>query len=266
MVLQGRSLGELTSPEISRRLQETSVLCLPIGAIEQHGPHLPLNTDAVIAQELARRCAGRWGDEFDLWLLPTVSLSLSREHDWAPGTLALGIETFVALIKDLAREIVRALPARNMIIVNGHGGNRGILDNLMHELHSQLGLNVCAIHPFDLSRAQAVDAGADVHGGRNETSVMLALAPHLVRTELMAACAAAADRDAIAALIFDRGATFPWRSDDPRLAVDGVIGDPRGASRELGQAIIESVIAQTRPVLARLLENQRRFSRAPRGG
>ena len=180
--------------------------------------------------------------------------------------LRAGIETFVALIKDLAREIVRTLPARNMIIVNGHGGNRGILDNLMHELHSQLGLNVCAIHPFDLSRAQAVDAGADVHGGRNETSVMLALAPHLVRTELMAACAAAADRDAIAALIFDRGATFPWRSDDPRLAVDGVIGDPRGASRELGQAIIESVIAQTRPVLARLLENQRRFSRAPRGG
>ena len=266
MVLQGRSLGELTSPEISRRLQETSVLCLPIGAIEQHGPHLPLNTDAVIAQELARRVAGRWGDEFDLWLLPTLSLSLSREHDWAPGTLALGIETFVALIKDFAREIVRTLPARNMIIVNGHGGNRGILDNLMHDLHSQLGLNVCAIHPFDLSRAQAVDAGADVHGGRNETSVMLALAPHLVRAESMAACDQPPDRDAIAALIFDRGASFPWRSDDPRLAADGVIGDPRGASPELGQAIIESVIAQTRPVLVRLLENQRRLSRAPRGG
>ena len=266
MVLQGRSLGELTSPEICRRLQETSVLCLPIGAIEQHGPHLPLNTDAVIAQELARRIAARWGEEFDLWLLPTVPISLSREHDWAPGTLALGIETFVALIKDLAREIVRALPARNMIIVNGHGGNRGILDNLMHELSAQIGLNVCAIHPFDLSRAPAPDAGADVHGGRNETSVMLALAPHLVRTDLIPASAQAADRETISALILDRGASFPWRTDDRRLAVEGVIGAPADASPELGHAIIEGVIAQTRLVLARLLENQRRAPQRPRGG
>ena len=266
MAQTSRIVGELAFSEISELLRDTSILCLPLGAIEQHGPHLPLDTDVVVAEGLTRRIVARWGDEFDLWQLPALPIGLSREHDWAPGTLSLSIACFVALLRDLARSLTRALPARNMIIVNGHGGNRGILDNLMHDLHSQLGLNVCAIHPFDLSRAQAVDAGADVHGGRNETSVMLALAPHLVRTELMAACAAAADRDAIAALIFDRGATFPWRSDDPRLAVDGVIGDPRGASRELGQAIIESVIAQTRPVLARLLENQRRFSRAPRGG
>jgi creatinine amidohydrolase len=68
-------------------------------------------SDAVIAEELGRRIASRWAGEFDLWLLPTISISLSREHDWAPGTLSLGIETFVALMKDLAREIVRALPA-----------------------------------------------------------------------------------------------------------------------------------------------------------
>jgi creatinine amidohydrolase len=260
----GRSLGELTSPEISRRLTEAFILCLPIGAIEQHGPHLPLNTDAVIAEELGRRIAGRWAGEFDLWLLPTISISLSREHDWAPGTLSLGIETFVALIKDLAREIVRALPARNLIIINGHGGNRGILDNLMHELASQLGLNVCVIHPFDLSRATQ-DASQDVHGGKNETSVMLALAPHLVRTDLIVPSAQAADQNAISAMIFDRGASFPWRTDDRRLAVDGVIGEPRGASPELGHAIIDSVIMQTGRVLGRLLENQRPARHAPRG-
>ena len=95
---------------------------------------------------------------------------------------------------------------------------------------------------------------------------MLALAPHLVRTELMAACAAPADRETISALILDRGASFPWRTDDRRLAVEGVIGAPADASPELGQAIIESVIARTRPVLARLLENQRRASLVARGG
>ena len=147
-----RCLGELTFPEVRARLRETSILCLPMGAMEQHGRHLPLNTDAVIAEELARRIIARWGDEFDLWLLPTVFIGLSREHDWAPGTLSLSMQNFVALLKELAREIVRSLPARNVLVVNGHGGNRGVLENLMHELYSELRLNTCVIHPFDLAR------------------------------------------------------------------------------------------------------------------
>jgi creatinine amidohydrolase/Fe(II)-dependent formamide hydrolase-like protein len=257
-----RSVGDLTFPEISLWLKETSILCLPIGAIEQHGAHLPLNTDAVIAEELSRRIVAQWGNEFDLWLLPSVSISLSREHDWAPGTLSLTIQSFVALLKDLAREIVRALPARNIVIVNGHGGNRGILDNLMHELHSELCLNVCVIHPFDLSKATTHIASPDIHGGKNETSVMLALAPHLVRRDLVrpdlpASPRPAADKDAIAAMIFDRGVSFPWRTDDRRIAANGVIGEAHAASPEIGRAIIDSVIVQTRGVLERLLENQR---------
>src|ERR1700738_1624808 len=117
-----RCLGELTFPEVRACRRETSILCLPMGAMEQHGAHLPLNTDAVIAEELARRIVARWGNEFDLWLLPTISISLSREHDWAPGPLSLAIQSFVALLKDIAREIVRALPARNIAVISGHGG------------------------------------------------------------------------------------------------------------------------------------------------
>jgi creatinine amidohydrolase len=255
-----RLVGELTFPDVSRWLKETSILCLPIGAFEQHGAHLPLNTDAVIAEELARRIVAHWGNEFDLWLLPTIPISLSREHDWAAGTLSLTIQSFVALLKDLAREIVRALPARNIVVISGHGGNRGILDNLMHEWQCECGLNPCAIHPFDLSRAVTQTASSDVHGGRNETSVMLALAPHLVRQDQMASARDAADKDskdAIAAMILDRGVSFPWRTDDRRLAANGVIGEPHEASAQFGQAIIDSVIAQTAGVLQRLLENQR---------
>jgi len=255
-----RLVGELTFPDVSQWLKETSILCLPIGAFEQHGAHLPLNTDAVIAEELARRIVARWGQEFDLWLLPTISISLSREHDWAPGTLSLSIETFVALLKDLAREIVRALPARNVVMVNGHGGNRGILDNLMHELHRECGLNPCVIHPFDLAQATERTASPDVHAGRSETSVMLALAPHLVRQDQMTSAREATrndSRDAIATMIFDRGASFPWRTDDRRLAANGIIGQPHDASAEFGQAIVDRVIAQSAGVLRRLLENQR---------
>jgi creatinine amidohydrolase/Fe(II)-dependent formamide hydrolase-like protein len=257
-----RSVGDLTFPEVSRRLQETSILCLPVGAIEQHGAHLPLNTDVIVAEELTRRIIARWSGKFDLWQLPTVSISLSREHDWAPGTLSLTIQSFVALMRDMARDIARALPARNLVIVNGHGGNRGILDNLIREISGDFALNACVIHPFDLSKADA--GGPDIHGGKSETSVMLVLAPQLVRRDAIAAGGGAAGD--IAALICDPGVSFAWRSDDPRFGAGGVIGDASAASAELGQAIIESVVEESGRVLQRLAENQRlsRSRRAPR--
>lgn len=254
MTAASRTVGDLTSPEVTQRLRETSILCLPMGAIEQHGPHLPLNTDVIVAEELTRRIVARWGAELDLWQLPTVSIGLSREHDWAPGTLSLTTQSFVALLRDMARDLVRALPARNLAIVNGHGGNRGILDNLIREFAGDFGLNACVIHPFDLSKAESA---ADVHGGKSETSVMLTLAPQLVRRENVPPAGGTPDPEAVAALIFDRGASFPWRSDDPRLAVNGVMGDAHAASPELGQAIVDSVVAEARGVLRRLLENQR---------
>src|SRR5579871_277526 len=251
-----RSIGELTSAEISQKLKPTSILCLPLGAIEQHGAHLPLATDMVVAEELTGALIARLGEELDLWRLPTVPIGLSREHDWAPGTLSLSVQGFAGLLKEIAREFARALPARNLAIVNGHGGNRGMLENLLHELRSEFLLNACVLHPFDLAKVAVKPAAPDVHGGLGETSVMLALAPDLVRRDLIAGHGAPPRPDAVSALIFDRGASFPWRTDDPRLARGGVIGDPAAASAELGRAMVESFVEEARRVLVRLLENQ----------
>jgi creatinine amidohydrolase len=253
-----RSIGELTFPEIPRKLKESSILCLPVGAIEQHGAHLPLNTDVVVAEELTRALIARWGDQFDLWQLPTLSISLSREHDWAAGTLSLSVQTFAALLKEIGREIVRALPARNLAIINGHGGNRGILESLLQELQGDLALNACVIHPFDLAKGKVTAAAGDVHGGAGETSVMLALAPDLVRGDLIAGAGAGPQpaSASVDALIFDRGVTWPWRSDDPRLAQMGIIGDPGAASAERGRAMVDGMIEEAQAVFARLLENQ----------
>src|SRR5437879_5492435 len=106
-----RLIGELTFPEVSERLRATSVLCLPIGSIEQHGPHLPLNTDAVLAEGMTRLIVARWGEALDLWQLPTVSVSLAREHEWAPGTLSLSITGMTTYVLDLGRTIAKSLPA-----------------------------------------------------------------------------------------------------------------------------------------------------------
>jgi creatinine amidohydrolase/Fe(II)-dependent formamide hydrolase-like protein len=257
----GRELGDLTFPDVGRRLNSTSIMLLPLGAFEQHGAHLPLNTDAVIAEALSRRIVARWGEELDLWQLPTVAIGVSREHDWAPGTLCLSIEQFVMLIRQLAREIVRALPARNLVVLNGHGGNRGVLDNLLRDF-AELGLNACAVHPFDLARVKPRSAGIDVHGGESETAVMLALAPQLVRREAIVRATAPVDPSAIAALVFDRGASFPWRSDDARLARQGVIGAAHLATPELGRRIVDSIVKEAGAVCRRLLDNQRHLQGA----
>jgi creatinine amidohydrolase/Fe(II)-dependent formamide hydrolase-like protein len=250
-----RLLGDLTFPEVSRHLKKASILLLPLGAFEQHGPHLPLNTDTVIAEELTRRIVAKWGDAFDLWQLPTLSISLSREHDWAPGTLCLTIEHFIALIRDIANEITRSLPARNLLIVNGHGGNRGVLETLARDLGHERELNVGVIHPFDLTKLKS--SGPDVHGGKSETSVMMALAPRLVRKDRITRPAKSADKKAIEALVFERGTTWPWRSDDPRLGYEGVIGEAHGASPEFGRRIVDSIVAEARWVFERMLETQR---------
>jgi creatinine amidohydrolase len=255
MTPPSRLIGNLAYPDVSRYLQETSILCLPLGAIEQHGAHLPLNTDVVIAEGLTRRIIEHCGEEFDLWQLPTVPLGLSREHDWAPGTLSLSIRAFSILLRDLAREIVRALPARNLAIINGHGGNRGLLENLLHELRSDFALNTCVLHPFDLAKAET-GPSLDVHGGKSETSVMLVLAPELVRRELMAAAKSSPDQKTIETVIFDRGVSWPWRTNDPQLATGGIIGGAQDASPAFGNAIIESVVKEASAVFQRLLENQ----------
>jgi creatinine amidohydrolase len=251
-----RLIGELTFPEVSGKLKATSILCLPLGAVEQHGPHLPLDTDIVVAEGITQALIARLGEELDLWQLPTLPIGLSREHDWAPGTLSLSIATFAALIKEMAHEITRALPARNLAFVNGHGGNRGILDNLLRELASELPLNACVIHPLALCGSQSGVEAPDVHGGAGETSLMLTLAPDRVRSDLITSAAPLADPATVAALVFEPGVSFPWRTDDPRLAQTGIIGDPRAASAEQGNAMIETIVQKARGVFAQLCENQ----------
>ena len=90
-----------------------------MGSVEQHGPHLPLNTDLVLAEALTARIVERFGERHDLWQLPALPIGLSREHDWAPGTLSLSVAGMTTLLRELARELVRALPSRNLLIVNG---------------------------------------------------------------------------------------------------------------------------------------------------
>ncbi len=250
-----RRIGDLTFHDIPQRLRATSILCLPLGSMEQHGPHLPLNTDAVLAEAFTQTLVERHGEAFDLWQLPPLPLGLSREHAWAPGTLSLSVSGMTMLMRELAREIARALPAKNLVVVNGHGGNRGILEALVRELAADFGLNLCALHLGPLISPLTGAAVPEIHGGRDETSAMLALRPDLVRRERIAELKSPPDGDAIRGLILDPAASWPWSSNDKRIADTGIIGDASGASAEHGRAIVERVLAAAEGILRRLLEN-----------
>jgi creatinine amidohydrolase len=254
--IRSRLIGELTFPEISKLVRESSILCLAVGSIEQHGPHLPLNTDVVLAEEFTRRIIARWGESLDLWQLPTLSISLAREHEWAPGTLSLSVQGMTALMRELGREIARALPARNLAIINGHGGNRGILEALILELRAEFGLNVCVMHPSNWVEAGVDVAIPEIHGGKNETSMMLAAVPQLVRRDQMALLKNAPNATAIRTAILDRGVSWPWTTDDKRLADMGVIGDAQAASAEFGMKIFDQVVEKAGGILKQLLDRQ----------
>lgn len=246
-----RSIGALTHEGIAR-LGKTSVLILPLGSMEQHGPHLPLETDTILADALAQAIVQRQGDAFDLWLLPTLAYGLSREHAWAAGTMTLSVNTMAIWLRELGAEIVRALPARNLMILNAHGGNRGILDAVIYELKDDFGLNVCVVHTGALMSPVPEAGCPEIHGGCDETSVMLALAPERVRMDRTAELRLPPDNSAVRAIVLDPGVTWPWSSGDSSIADRGVMGDAASASAEQGQAIVARIVAAAADALSRL--------------
>jgi creatinine amidohydrolase len=156
---------------------------LPLGAIEQHGPHLPLHTDLLVADAVANAAVERVGEQLGVWLLPPLAYTKSNEHAWAPGTFWLSAETLLAVLDDIGRCLAMT-PARRLVVLNGHGGNSALVGVANRELRLRHGLMTFLAHPGvppDQGGPSAADElGMGVHGGADETSLVLHLAPELV--------------------------------------------------------------------------------------
>ena len=120
-----RYFPDLTGPQVTQLLTDRSILVQPLGAIEQHGPHLPLSTDSVVATAVAEAAVERVGDDLDVWLLPTLEYTKSNEHAWSPGTVWLSANTLLSVLDDLGR-CVATTPVKRLVFLNGHGGNSEI--------------------------------------------------------------------------------------------------------------------------------------------
>lgn len=223
-------------------MTDRSIIVLPLGATEQHGPHLPFDTDTVVADAVAHATAAAVGDELDVWLLPTMAITKSNEHAWSSGTMWLSHTTLMAVLHDIGR-CVAALPARKLVFLNGHGGNSALVNVANRELRLAYGLQTFMTHPGvpadQGGTSAATELGMGVHGGTDETALMLHLAPDKV--DMTKAVRNVPEKLADNRYVrFGGRVSFGWLSND--FGPHGHIGDPLPATAELGCTLFEGSV------------------------
>jgi creatinine amidohydrolase len=216
------------------------VLVVPVGSLEQHGAHLPLDTDTRIAAAVAERaCAGREG----VGLAPAIAIGASGEHADFPGTLSIGHVALSTLLVDLGRHASLYWPV--MLLVNGHGGNADAIADALAKLRAE-GRDShvwhAGVRPSMLAAA-GLRLLPDAHAGRVETSILLALAPGDVRLD----AAAPGETRPLTEIMSD------LRTSGVRqVSPNGVLGDPAGASAAEGETLLALLVADLTATLGRL--------------
>ncbi|MBR20850.1 MAG: creatinine amidohydrolase [Leifsonia sp.] len=258
-----RLLAELSGPATAQVLTPESILVIPTGAVEHHGPHLPLITDTLLAESAATAVVARAVEAgLDVWQLPTLAITKSDEHNWASGTLWLRPETLFATIVDIGRSLLTT-PARKVVFMNGHGGNVALLNVALRELRRQFDLVPFFMPAFEARPGDGTgdapdELGLGIHGGFAETALVMHLRPDLV-DETAFARNVPEHIAGFRHIGFNRmHVSFGWMSND--FGPSGVIGDPTGATAAVGAEIFERSV---RTGVEALAEIDRFTYRAP---
>lgn len=238
-MLPSRLWTDLTFADLERADMAAHTAVLPVAAIEQHGPHLPLGTDMFIMDGYLDRVRARLSADLPVVFLPVQSCGCSIEHGDFPGTLSLSARSALAAWTDLAASVARA-GCRKLVIVNSHGGNSALVDILAHELRTAHGLLVVLAswqrfgYPDGLFSERERTHG--IHAGEIETSLMLSFRPDLVRMDQARTFvpASVAMETEFTWLRPGRPTGFGWMAQD--LSAAGAAGDAAAASAAKGQA------------------------------
>ncbi|HEY4369150.1 MAG TPA: creatininase family protein [Steroidobacteraceae bacterium] len=231
---------DLTTRDFAGLDPERTVALLPLSAIEQHGPHLPLATDALIAEGLVRAAMARIAQ--GLVVLPAMPFGHSLEHVDFAGTLTIGAEALLAAWIDLGRSVARA-GVRKLILLNTHGGNIPLLQLAALRLRRELGMLVVRANYFAFGSPPQLfpqeELRHGIHGGEMETSLMLHLQPALVRTAALADFPALTHEMAQRNVVLgpEKPVGFGWMSQD--LNEQGVCGNAARADGQRGKVLLD---------------------------
>jgi len=222
----------LTWPEARKRLEEVDLALLPVGAIEQHGPHLPLDTDAFDADYLSRRVAEACSDPKPL-VLPLISYGVSYHHDDFQGTISVSNDSLSKMVYDIGMACARN-GITKLVIVNGHGGNTPTLQFAAQMINRDAHIFVAVDtgETSDVDMAELCETPNDVHAGEFETSTSLAIRPDLVSMDLAKAFV---PEFSSRYLNFSARRSVEWYAQTVKISPTGVLGDPTKASAEKGR-------------------------------
>ncbi|WP_372622698.1 creatininase family protein [Falsiroseomonas sp.] len=225
-----------------RDLPANTVAVLPVASIEQHGPHLPVSVDTTINQGVIARTLGVVPADLPVLVLPTQSVALSVEHLRFPGTLTTSAETLLALVTDIGASVARA-GVKRLVIVNSHGGNVSALDIAARRIRIESNIFVVNAMWARMGKPEAlrdpVEGTYGIHAGRDETAVMLALTPQLVKMQNARNFVSRWQGASNAAprLAPPAGAPLAWQAQDLNPA--GAVGDASLATAEMGNQILD---------------------------
>lgn len=249
--------SHLTSPELGERIDANSLALMVLGAIEQHGPHLPLATDLIIGEGLRGATLERLGDDLTIFVLPSLALGASQEHSAMPGTLSLPPELAGRVIESVG-ESLAAAGLRRLVLLNAHGGNHAAIDSAALNLRRACGLLVVKANYMRLPAAEGIlnarELREGLHGGQAETAMMLHLAPELVRQDRLADFSLRSGAADEHGLFGPAGrAAWAWMAED--LNAEGVVGRADRATAADGEKLIAHYAEQ----LAQVIEHSARM-------
>jgi creatinine amidohydrolase/Fe(II)-dependent formamide hydrolase-like protein len=232
-------LGELTWPEAEKRFKEVDLALLPVGSIEQHGPHLPLDTDAFDAEYLAQEVAERCNAPKPL-VLPLIPYGVSYHHEDFSGTISISPETLSKLVYEIGMSVARR-GIKKLVIINGHGGNGPALHYAAQMINRDARIFTCVDtgETSDPDIMALAETPNDVHAGEIETSTTLAVRPDLVRLE---SARKFIPEFSSRYLDFTSRRSVGWYTRTAKISPKGVLGDPTKASREKGQKMWDLMI------------------------
>jgi creatinine amidohydrolase/Fe(II)-dependent formamide hydrolase-like protein len=227
-------LGELTWPEAKKQFKQIDLALLPVGSTEQHGPHLPLDTDAFDADYLARCVASSFSNPKPV-VLPVIPYGVSYHHMDFSGTLSITNETLTRLVYEVGMSAAHH-GIKKLIIINGHGGNTPSLKNAAQMINRDARIFTCVDtgETSDIDISRIIETQNDAHAGEIETSTALATRPHLVDVKKAKKFV---PNFSSRYLDFSSSRSVEWFTRTELISTSGVLGDPTKASREKGERI-----------------------------